>query len=170
MNNLKIGDRVQRLPKFLNHGGWTSDGQTFTVSRVGKYTIGLKEIDGSYFADCFFKVAPANATKRRDYVADHARRTLRKAGLTKDEANDFVAAVQALGHEWSMSSEHGAVRNEQGRFDLSKISRSLRGVGLHHILGDSFSWRTADSALNKEPGYFERLYTKYRDAKEEANA
>lgn len=67
---------------------------------------------------------PAKA--KRDYVKDHARRTLRAAGLTDGEARAFVANYT------------GSVERE---LPLSKFSRKLpRELSLVDVLYRSFVW------------------------------
>lgn len=58
-------------------------------------------------------------TTKRDYVADHARRSLRKLGLTKQEAAAFVRNVQ----------EHGRVSGHS-TFSLSQLSRKAERIDL----------------------------------------
>ena len=60
-------------------------------------------------------------TTKRDYVADHARRSLRKLGLTKQEAAAFVRNVQECGRMPRYIT-----------FSLSQLSRKAERVDLLH--------------------------------------
>lgn len=82
---------------------------------------------------------PNDLTKVRDYVADHARRSLRKLGLTKQEAAAFVRNVQELGRV-----------SGQSTFSLSQMSRKAERIDLLH----GFYW-----GLSKEGyPYWEAIY------------
>lgn len=70
---------------------------------------------------------------KRDYVADHARRTLRAAGLSKDEAAKFVANMLA-------QPEACAVRP-------SAISRKLPKP-LKDFIYYAFLWDTSNEGFN----------------------
>lgn len=74
---------------------------------------------------------------RRDYVADHARRTLRAAGLTKEEAADAVNTIV----------KNGRLLNTTYIQSLSDISRKLPHPGygslqtaLERFIRTTFSW------------------------------
>lgn len=61
---------------------------------------------------------------KRDYVKDHARRTLRKAGLTEEQAAKFVKNYEA-----------------EKDLPLSELSRKIpRGLSLVEMLYRSFVW------------------------------
>lgn len=107
---------------------------------------------------------------KRDYVADHARRTLRAAGLTKQEAKVFVAAVQEFGHRWCMRSQLRMlwISEAQPHLDLSKLSRKLPdGVKLSQLLCDSFPWGPAEAKFGIDFGY---LFDHYSEKELNPNA
>lgn len=75
------------------------------------------------------------AKPKRDYVADHARRTLRKFGLTKEEAAAFVAEVQKNG-----GNNHSWETYERMRFSLSDLSRNVPAALGNEVVDRAFSW------------------------------
>jgi len=87
---------------------------------------------------------------KRDYVADHARRTLRSLGLAADEAKNVVLAIQS---------------NDSAAFQPPKLSAMSRGlppgVNLHKVLGDSYAWFSSSQRLNLNPSYFGDLFNKH---------
>lgn len=86
---------------------------------------------------------------KRNYVEDHARRTLRKAGLTPEQAANVVRAIKA-------APRHEIKLNELSR----KIPKSFEG-SLGKLLGTGFWWGAAETALGLKPYYFGGLYVKH---------
>lgn len=81
-------------------------------------------------------------TKKRDYVADHARRSLRKLGLTKQEAAAFVRNVQ----------ERGRVDGHRN-FSLSQLSRKAERIDLLH----GFYWGESKEGYPYWSAIYDRL-------------
>lgn len=102
------------------------------------------------------------AKPARDYVADHARRTLRKLGLAKDEAYNVVAALQLKGSADSSFDE--GPRLADGRFDISKLSRGLpEGMTLGQVLGRTFYWYASAKTLGLPEKYFSEVHRRHAD-------
>lgn len=85
---------------------------------------------------------------KRNYVEDHARRTLRKAGLTPEQAANVVKAIKAApGHK---------------ELKLSELSRKIPQAVFHgkvaNVIGDAFWWVDAEVKLGLKSGYFSELY------------
>lgn len=133
----KVGDRVRLVKQLIGGDKNEQIGDEFTVQNVeqgavyihedgtrrlpeGGWTVGVN--DG--WSPCRFeKIKP-----KRDYVADHARRTLRKAGLSKDEARRAVA-------NW-----------DSGNYPLSSLSRKLPEP-LSTVLLGAFVWGVSPEGL-----------------------
>lgn len=90
---------------------------------------------------------------KRNYVEDHARRTLRKAGLTPEQAANVVKAIKAA-PRWPDIKLNALSRKIPKRF----------GGKLHKLLGNGFWWTDAGMALGLKDGYFHDLY--YQHSKE----
>lgn len=129
MGAFKVGDKVRLIRQGKYGNRWDGDMQVTEV-----YSSGSTATDrGGAFPHVELELVVEKP--KRDYVADHARRTLRKAGLTKEQAKNFVGAVG----EWPTGSKLDAVSTEN-RLDLSKLSRSTRGLKLSDIVGYGIAW------------------------------
>lgn len=126
----KVGDRV-RLVNTIYGSKNEKVGDEFTVLFVSDggalyvHTDGVRPLSGGGWSKgvrdgwlpCRFeKIKP-----KRDYVADHARRTLRKAGLSAEEARRAVANWNGTTHP------------------LSSLSRKLPAP-LSMVLLGAFTW------------------------------
>ncbi len=127
MVEFKVGDKVRILsaiPELGYKGGEVVTIKGFnygdtTVIIEGRYPSGgwpTAGISKSY-------LGPVRPKVKRDYVADHARRTLRAAGLPKDVAAKAVANIA-----------------KSGNYNLSEFSRKLPHAA-STILGCGFNWR-----------------------------
>lgn len=94
-HKFKVGDKVKATRQVRSEGYRDNcvpiirPGEVHTVVKLHNFTSDVY-LDGrcwSVSADDFELYYPK---PRRDYVADHMRRTLRAAGLTKDEASRFT--------------------------------------------------------------------------------
>lgn len=157
MNPFTKGDKVVRTgPNFC----FVKTGKTYTVHGItGDGYISLQEVidagvsptGGSYEAARFkaaevAKVKPVKGSKR-DYVADHARRTLRVAGFSKEVAKELVAELQhqnaavlagTQAVPFNSVLQRAGLLNRDGTFNLSAISRKLP-VGKQTLVG-AISW------------------------------
>ncbi len=86
------------------------------------------------------------ATEQR--LADHARRTLRKAGLTAHDARRVVQEIQ-----------------KSGSYDLSTFSRRLPAA-LSEILFSGFTWKGTKEGAH----YWDAIYAAAEQNEENANA
>ena len=110
----KVGDKVVSA-KFDRFDEWKG----LTVSVAHSDWATCKSATGHVGAFAYGDLTLAKP--QRDYVADHARRSLRKLGLTKQEAAAFVRNVQ----ECSRVSGHST-------FSLSQLSRKAERIDLLH--------------------------------------
>ena len=74
--------------------------------------------------------------KKRDYVADHARRTLRRAGLTTEQARQFVRNCKRQALNARVYSATGFM----WRCDLSEYSRKLPYTSVSRTIDSAFLW------------------------------
>lgn len=80
-------------------------------------------------------------TNKRNYVADHARRTLRRAGVPRKLAAQLVAnLVDPKVSKFSGSTVPESLRGADGAINLSKMSRGLCGASLIDVVARTFSW------------------------------
>lgn len=87
---------------------------------------------------------------KRNYVEDHARRTLRNAGLTPEQAANVVRAMKA-------APGYPEIKlNELSR----KIPKRLGGK-LHKLIGCGLVWSAAEQELGLKAGYFRELYNQH---------
>lgn len=131
-NVFKVGDKVRRKKEHLTRNAWPQGRKVLEVRGISGYgELLFSGTANSWNPEYFEKV------KARDYVADHARRTLRKAGLTAEQAAKFVKNCQTLQVYWP--SPETPVKD--GKVDLSKLSRELpAGVAPARLVADAFRW------------------------------
>lgn len=126
----KAGDRIRSVS---DRSTDIAEGDEFVVLGVDFGPSGSPLVQfndkGGDFRHRFAEDYELVAGKKRDYVADHARRTLRKAGLTAKQAKEFVQNVQTQKHSEDVGDEG----------NLSKYSRALPG-GLRNCLAWAFTW------------------------------
>lgn len=136
--------------------GGVQGGITYTVKSVFDNMVNLQEVGGGWFSSRF---EAAMSAKPRDYVADHARRTLRKFGFTKEQAALFVKGVQAgqpaYDPEWL---QYKGFRVVDGKLDLGCLSRKMPAVRPHQLVMNAINWDNTAKALGVEWGVFEELY------------
>ena len=111
-----------------------------------------------------FKVGDLVAQKpKRDYVADHARRSLRKFGLSKEHAAFYVKLVKAGVKAFELASILG-LRLKDGVVDLSQFSRGVRLLAKpSDLLIDSFCWQDAFGKLGEGASdSLESMFRAYR--------
>ncbi len=125
----KVGDKVRVIESALSvgHTGWEDYIEGATVLRVrldgatleGQWPYTIKAASGreTVVAECEIELQV-----KRDYVADHARRTLRKAGLSAHDARRVVQEIQ-----------------KSATYDLSTFSRRLPAA-LSEIVFSGFTW------------------------------
>lgn len=145
MSKFKPGDNARVLQEIpiLGYKG----GEVVIVRKVhgecvfieGKYPNGHDPVRG--LAE--HKLGPV---PKRDYVADHARRTLRKAGLSAEEARKVV---QYWGHP---------------ECSLSALSRNLPAP-LSALLVEAFTWKDTAEGSHYWSSIQKREYEKERNAK-----
>lgn len=148
MPKFKVGDKVRVIESALPgvHTGWEDYIEGATVVAVSNhlvnwpYTIKAASGEETLVAECEIELQV-----KRDYVADHARRTLRKAGLSKEEAAAVV-------RNWA-SQDH----------TLSQLSRSLPAA-LSSIIISAFSWGGSPEGFD----YWNAIFV--RESQEEMNA
>lgn len=91
----KAGDRIRPVS---DRSTDIAEGDEFVVLGVDFGTSGSPRVQfndkGGDFRHRLAEDYELVAGKKRDYVADHARRTLRKAGLSKQDAALFVKNLQ----------------------------------------------------------------------------
>lgn len=106
---------------------------------------------------------------KRNYVEDHARRSLRAAGLSPTEARNVVKALARNAELWLREKHYPAVDErakplvKDGIVSLHKMGRGLRGVPVHVVIGEGFGWYDSDQELKLPYGYFGSLHGKYAD-------
>lgn len=147
MHNFKIGDKVRCVSAWGDLA--LTVGKTYEVKRADSDFLNVVEDDdgksGEYFPHRFELVPEQKQKAPRDYVADHARRTLRKAGLSREEA---AALVRNWAHE---------------TVQLSQLSRKLPDTLSAIILG-AFVWDTSTEGFECWSNIC------YREFKKEQNA
>lgn len=151
-SKFKPGDKVRLVPQGKYTSVW--DGPMI-VQRpfshgAGVHALHPKSGEGG-FNDAELELCPAEKPKvKRDYVADHARRTLRKAGLTALQAKQFVQNVLAYNPE--QTAKYGPSAQ------LSKYSRNLPDT-LARCIDDAFRW--IDTPQGRE--YWDNIYEEHND-------
>lgn len=95
MGEFAVGDRVVRIKEPLSSDKpFMEKGGEYVVSEVCVFGADIRLCgDDRSFSRRYFR--RVSAKPKRDYVSDHMRRTLRKAGLTKEEAAKFTANTPA---------------------------------------------------------------------------
>lgn len=166
MTQFKVGDRVRRR---AGHGfdGLPAD-KVFKVQDVRTRGPNDQSIeinhrpydpkDGWWGASAFELVSKPS----RDYVADHARRTLRKAGFSKEHAALFVRDVQRKDDYEPYPdplTSIDAVRGEDGYVDLSKLSRSTHGRTPRDLIMGAWRW---NSMHGKNFADWDNIYSEYQ--------
>lgn len=149
MNHFTVGDKITRVGP---SNGFVKRGKTYTVSEIlGDGFIKLEGNDANWLA-VKFKAAEVKDVKpvkgsKRDYVADHARRTLRVAGFSKEVAAELVAELQHQNEQLKAGTQaiplnsvlqRAGLLSRDGSFNLSAISRKLP-VGKQTLVG-SLTW------------------------------
>ena len=130
----KEGDKVVSA-KFDRFDEWKG----LTVSVAHSDWATCKSTTGHVGA---FAYDDLKLAKPRDYVADHARRSLRKLGLTKQEAAAFVRNVQERGRVSGHST-----------FSLSQLSRKAERIDLLH----GFYWGESKEGYPYWSAIYDRL-------------
>lgn len=123
MSKFKAGDKVRVLCAPGSYFAYMAEGSEHTVGKVHAGFVCLKGHPEAGWCDYRFELI--EAAPKRDYVADHARRTLRAAGLSKDEAAKFVA---------NMVAQPAACKVRP-----SALSRKLP-YALHEFIRSAFLW------------------------------
>jgi hypothetical protein len=156
MSKFKVGDKVAVKKKLTDEAGWAAfrDATVTATERTpaGLWPIAIKSNttgNTSLVAEHEIRLL-----EQRDYVADHARRTIRKAGGSKEFAAAFVKVVQGE-YEFYKTDKVRPLLTD-GKFDLSKFSRSLRGVPVKQ-LAMAVKWNKLDMQT-------ERVFIKQYDA------
>jgi hypothetical protein len=163
MRKFKIGDRV-RLAKEIFGDQGEKVGDEFTVLDVttdhsGEQTLWIHE-DGTRrigsceytegaedgWRSCRFELVREQEKAPRDYVADHARRTLRKAGLSKEEAAAVV-------RNWDRT----------GKYKLSQLSRKLP-IRLSKVIAVAFTWDGSPEGSGYWRDIWDREFEKEQNA------
>lgn len=153
MSKFKIGDKVVAASQkgtevWLGLEVVDTYGEMVTckiTDPASKWDVGMK---GAFAEDDLRLVTPK---AKRDYVADHARRTLRAAGLSKTEAANFVSALAEAGQTWDVK--------------LSQLSRKLPDR-LSVVIRGAFSW--ADSVQGDD--YWDNIVRREEEKEATANA
>lgn len=114
------------------------DGALRAVPEGMEYPDGTKAISG---------ICVKNIEKVRDYVADHARRTLRRAGLSKEEARKFVENCKK------------SPRCDP-EYDLSRYSRQLPSGSLSLCVLCAFDWSWTPEGHEYWEGIYNREHIK----------
>jgi len=123
----KVGDRVQCTAAYI--AGDAGNYKGAVVVSIARDSIPWPvevQCDSGGGLFCEDELELYVPKPKRDYVADHARRTLRKAGLTKEEAAAFV-------------------RNNK-EYDLSTFSRALP-ESAEDVLLKAFAWHESPEGL-----------------------
>lgn len=139
-HTFKKGDKVRvastaELRAINDHSAFVTAtlDTVYVVNKVYNHgIISLVGCEGGWYTHRFVL---HEAKPKRDYVADHARRTLRKFGLTKEEAAAFVAEVQKHG-----GNNHSWAKRELVRFSLSDLSRNVPAALGNEVVAHAFSW------------------------------
>jgi hypothetical protein len=114
------------------------EGTVLTVKKAEEPFIRVEEFEGQFYAKRF-QLAP-KAKPKRDYVADHARRSLRTAGLTPEQAAKFVENAKKLKPYGAVPDHVIGTNKVTGHIDLSGLSRMTQPGRVADVLGYAFSW------------------------------
>lgn len=149
----KPGQKVRVIEGASQYLCGYKPGDTFIVAYmngkfvvpVGKYYPNGSEICSGIESRNFELDVEAKPKAKRDYVADHARRTLRAAGATAEQAAALVKAF--------------AFPLGTNKLELSSISRKLpSGSKLSGLVLTHIEWSAAAKALGVNGHWFSKLH------------
>lgn len=138
-NKFKVGDKI-RIPARHNEV-WAG---VFPITHI--WESGVVQIEHPELGTGAFCPGDVVLCVPRDYVADHARRSLRKLGLTKQEAAAFVRNCQTMPPDSHTDASE--------RYDLSHMSRQASPDDIEC----GFTWSDSPEGHEFWSGVFGRVY------------